>query len=612
MAVFRKLKNIFGFSDEEYDQETENDEPEVKTPYINPFKKPVEENQPTNNTPVQDKTKEFETSLNTEVTSKIIEVLNSGLPDFIKGCVDIEAERAYIQNIFGDVLKQYSTDLKSQMDAKAKSQWQSDRINLENEIAKQKQQISESSDKYAELKQRNLSLDRQKVTLNERVSQLENKVATAEAERDQYELEAKSLMNKLKVSSVNENNLNSLKEENANLQTENTNLRAEILKMKNTAKVAVPAENDEETQKEIEELNAQLSQSAAKIEALNAQLAQLNEDIANDKSADVIAELKKQNEDLSAQLEKAQAEKATVTAEEQEATQQKIEELNTQLSQSAAKIDALNAQLTELNEEKAKDNNTKIIAELQKQIGELTDELYNAKEDKNTFSQSANENKAKVEQLTQAVTEKDTAIEGLNQTIVELQSKVEAESDNAALIQAKEETIKANVEKIENQKAEIEKLEASATEHATLINKKDAEIIALKEDISNLNDFQNQLKAQLVNQERNQMAETNKLRQEIEILRKEKEDLKKAKSAKRETPSLFFNDEEEFVAPKPKKQKAKAKISAIDYNSDSTDWLMPTPPTTEIPIEFSVDEETKNDEKPDKESDNKYYTMSLF
>lgn len=611
MAVFRKLKNIFGFSDEEYDQETENEEPEEKTPYINPFKKPVEENQPINNTPVQDKTKEFETSLNTEVTSKIIEVLNSGLPDFIKGCVDIEAERAYIQNIFGDVLKQYSADLKIQMDANAKSQWQSDRINLENEIAKQKQQISESTDKYAELKQRNMSLDRQRVASNERISQLENKVATAEAERDQYELEAKSLLNKLKVSSVNENNLTALKDENANLQTENTNLRAEMLKMKNTA-MATPAEDSEETKKKIEELNDQLSQSTAKINALNAQLAQLNEDIANDKSADVITELKAQNENLTAKLNAANEANANASAESQEEANKTIEELKTQLAQATAKIDTLNAQLNELNEEKRNDNNTEIIADLQKQIGQLTDELYKAKEEKNAIKESVSSDKVKVEELTQAVAEKDAAIAALNKNVEELQDKVNDDSNTTALLEEKENTIKENLERIENQQAELEKLEASAKTNSKLINDKDAEIIALKEEITNLNDFQSQLNAKLASQEKIQAAESIKLRQEIEILRKEKADLQKAKSAKRETPSLFFNDEEEYVAPKPKKQKSKAKISAIDYNSDSTDWLMPTPPTTEIPIEFSSDDEPKFDEKQDKESDNKNYTMSLF
>ena len=52
------------------------------------------------------------------------------------------------------------------------------------------------------LREAQLSADRRRRALSDRVNDLESKLATAEAEREQFELENKSLLNKLKVADV--------------------------------------------------------------------------------------------------------------------------------------------------------------------------------------------------------------------------------------------------------------------------------------------------------------------------------------------------------------------------------------------------------------------------
>lgn len=130
-----------------------------------------------------------------------------------------------------------------------------------------------------ELRARITSLDRQKAALNERINQYENKVATAEAEREQYQLECKSLMNKLKVASVNDEEINKLREENAQMLQECNSLRNDIITLRkealnaknNPSPSAEDAEKLTSLQQQLETANAekvQLEQRIAKLETL--------------------------------------------------------------------------------------------------------------------------------------------------------------------------------------------------------------------------------------------------------------------------------------------------------------------------------------------------------
>lgn len=235
MSAFKFLKNIFGFSEEDYTSENEQNE---HTPYINPFKKEqIQESQDnsaeTEETATTSNEITISKSLNDEVIAKIIDILNSGLPEHIKKFIDIEAERQYVEQTFGKTFEQYVESIKDEIEMQAKSQWQADRINMEQRSAALENKAAELKAKNDELRDRIVSLDRQKASFKEQLTQATNKTATAEAERDQFQLECKSLMNKLKVSSVNEDTLNNLKEENSKLLEESNNAKAEMLKLKN-------------------------------------------------------------------------------------------------------------------------------------------------------------------------------------------------------------------------------------------------------------------------------------------------------------------------------------------------------------------------------------------
>ena len=75
------------------------------------------------------------------------------------------------------------------------------------EIDSLRVQVKDSGKTTDDLKAMRASADRQKRTFNERIRDLERQLAAAMAEKEQYDLEVKSLMNKLKVQQVQQSDV---------------------------------------------------------------------------------------------------------------------------------------------------------------------------------------------------------------------------------------------------------------------------------------------------------------------------------------------------------------------------------------------------------------------
>ncbi len=86
-------------------------------------------------------------------------------------------------------------------------------------------------------KQAQLSAERQKRALSERVHDLESKVLKLEADCEQYDLEKKSLMNKLKVASVKEDDIEAMR-------NENQDLRLQLIAARQNKQETISAEED--------------------------------------------------------------------------------------------------------------------------------------------------------------------------------------------------------------------------------------------------------------------------------------------------------------------------------------------------------------------------------
>lgn len=206
MSFFNSLFKIFGFGNDDADY---NDTAIDAT--VTPLKQFTVENEETIETTAEAQEfvvpSENETVKTAEIPverifEKVVEIFNNSLPDFIAQNLDREKQERYIYDALDQSLKQHLKDLAANADREAAIRWQNERKRLINEIDRHKENSKKQNETQEGLRSRQLSAERQKRALNERIHDMESQIATLEAEREQYDLENKSLINKLRAASV--------------------------------------------------------------------------------------------------------------------------------------------------------------------------------------------------------------------------------------------------------------------------------------------------------------------------------------------------------------------------------------------------------------------------
>jgi uncharacterized phage infection (PIP) family protein YhgE len=132
----------------------------------------------------------------------LLKVFNDAQPDFIKKCLDIEAQRRYLYNSIDSSFKEYMAQFQDQ--ARVVADRRHDHIlkKIDSETADLRRQLDAANKSLEEAKEQNMSAVRQRRAFNDRIRDLEQQVEAEKAEKDQYALETKSLLNKLKVAQV--------------------------------------------------------------------------------------------------------------------------------------------------------------------------------------------------------------------------------------------------------------------------------------------------------------------------------------------------------------------------------------------------------------------------
>ena len=522
MAFLKNIKQMFGFDDNSiYEDDKNNVNTEYK-PYINPFKN---EKQETANTAVaEDKKSEqteadFDKAIHDEIKDKIIDIINASLPEFIKGCVDRDAELKYINEEFGTTFNTYTQNIRQAIEERAKSEWISERMNLEKQLQESGKKAEETTAKMEELRARITSLDRQKIALNERINQYENKVATAEAEREQYHLECKSLMNKLKVASVNEEEINKLREENTQMLQECTSLRNDVIMLR---KEALNAKNNPATSAEDAEKMAALQQQ---LETANAEKVQLEQRITElENAADntpqpeiaqqLQAEIQKISDELyAAQVQLIEAQEKNHPLEQEVASLKESLALAAHSSQeTATALAAKDAEITLLKEQINQAGETvKLNDEFAVEFDQMKTDLAAAQqavaESATVLSTKDNEIealKAQLENANKAIAKKDAEAENIQELKALLQQADEINTKSSTQLSAKDSEIEALKAQLENANKAIAEKDAEAeniqelkallqqadeinTKSSTQLSAKDNEIEALKAQLENAN-----------------------------------------------------------------------------------------------------------------------------
>lgn len=567
MAFFNKLKSVFGFSGEEY--EIEENELSQRDATVTPLaqrrqaasasakpdEKAVTSGGSAEVAQCEIQTSELQKGNCPEaIFNKVVEIFNESLPPFLRECVDPEKQARYIHDALDDSMKSYLAQIDRDADSRMKVKLENGQSALRQEIETLREKAKKIEDTSAEWKEQKLSAERQKRALSERVHDLEKQVDSFNAEKEQYELENKSLVNKLRALSIQDSDMDALRSENETLRNE-----IKILK-ENAPKTIVPAV-DQETLRQLEKLKDSVDDLAAQKETLMRERNILANDIVvlkkkceisdvmlndlNHKASSAKLALAEKENQYNELLSKYDA-LAAANAQNPDMELRMQEALST-AQERQKEIDSLHENLESVHAELLR-----VTSELHNEsvkVQQLTEELRIAKE---TISQYAENNSAEeISSRDAVIAHQQNELTQLRTDLKEAREEVEESRSSLAVFEeslikideineSRQKRISELQQQLKEKENELKATSGQLSEQAKLIEAKDEEISSLKATVDN--------NIQL------QAASEALLREEIERLRKSPES-----------------------TPRTKRKKT-AQISSIDESLDDTNWLVSTPP----------------------------------
>ena len=424
--MFKSIKKAFGFVD---DDELISDDPEAEAPSL-----PAE---PTGATEIVSQ----QPSINADrIFSHVVEVFNASLPGFLKAGANAEAQRRYLYDTLSADIKAHLDSLEAQAREACESRWRNDRDSLNQKVRQIEARSKELEEKKIELSQKQLSADRQKRALSDRVHDLEKQLSKLAADREQYELENKSLVNKLKVAGVFE-------KENEELRDELNRLQAENLHMRNGQAVQGGGTADSE---EAAKATARAEEAEAKVKEAEKKLAEAEKRAAE-------AENKANN----AEKLIAEAENKAAKAEERAAAAEK-ETLETAV------------RLEELEKHNGSD------------ADKLREQLNQTVSDKKNIGEQNKKLSSQLESLRKGQSEAVSTIENLKKELDSQQKTIETLRAEAKNRPDDEEikVLRMKVAEAEDVKSQIEAIESQISAFQDLKIKKDQQIAGLKDELA--------------------------------------------------------------------------------------------------------------------------------
>lgn len=228
MSIQQFFKRAFGFSVEDLDEDTDINLNSVDSQMIPTLRPGVQ-------APAAPQKTEMSASgplppdMPVEIIDGILSVINESLPPMIRECLDRDAQRMKLYQAMGVSFKEYVSRLASDASTQAAKAVNDDRARVQAELEQLRSDRKQMEQKRDEQKEQLLSEQRQRRALTERVRDLENKLNSFDAEKEQYQLEIKSLLNKVRVSEVKDADDTELRARIEELTRENNKLKADMV-----------------------------------------------------------------------------------------------------------------------------------------------------------------------------------------------------------------------------------------------------------------------------------------------------------------------------------------------------------------------------------------------
>lgn len=336
------------------------------------------------------------------IFSRVVEIFNEALPGFLQKSVNPEKQRQLLYSSLDTSIRNYFEELERMVERRHEARFQADRLRLQEQIDALRLKAQKEEEVNSDAKTRQLSAERQKRALSERVHDLEKRISEIEAENEQYILENKTMANKIRLLGMTDADAEELRKD--------TLAKTEELRQKQEEVAAIIADAEKkqaeaerkqaeaesiigEAVKEKEQLALQLEEAQSRIAALDDENRRMSEAMEQSKAKDEIsmamvndlnaraARARKDVEEKEAAATAATA-AATAAANALEASQRELAESKQALAESqkalAEKDNALieteaRAQASATRLAKALDD-LKVVKSVQEQIVKLEEQ----------------------------------------------------------------------------------------------------------------------------------------------------------------------------------------------------------------------------------------------
>ncbi len=383
MAIFTTLKKAFGFGGSEMDEE----ELEGIDARVIPLRGRLSdadalapmiesENMAADNADEQsnvDDDSAEQSVLPSAIFESVVKIFNESLPDFIKHAVDEKAQCDYIYQSLDASMKRYIEDLDMDARRRCTQKWENERKSMQMQMETLRKKSQKDEEDSSDSKKLQLSAERQKRALSERVHDLEKQLASMEAENEQYMLENKTLVNKLRLTTVMGGESSGREESEA--------VAAKVVELSDELDAARTECGNKD--KEIADLRTALEQSRAKDDIGDAMLTDLNKKLAEalEKVASQATEISESNAMVEAVKQENEAILNELNAARQltELAIGEQDELKSKLDETLSANASLKSEISNLKiehgatEDKLREalENLEVVEDMQRQLSSL-------------------------------------------------------------------------------------------------------------------------------------------------------------------------------------------------------------------------------------------------
>lgn len=219
----------------------------------------------------------------------VVGMFNEALPSFIRQSVDPQKQRQLLFDALDTSIKDYFDRLEKNVERRLHGRYQAESRKLQEQIEELRQKARKEEEGNSNAKNLQLSAERQKRALSERVHELEKQLASIEAENEQYILENKSMANKLRMAAMSDRDIDAscqeiLDREKA-LSAREEELKAREAQLDEQARGV--AASQEEADRKLAEAAA--SEESAKVADLEKEVAALRDSLEQAKAKDELS-----------------------------------------------------------------------------------------------------------------------------------------------------------------------------------------------------------------------------------------------------------------------------------------------------------------------------------